>query len=55
MIAKKLAYKVKMQFGNDLSELIELRDKLFKQISETKEEIDRIEHTTRLNGRCRYL
>jgi len=52
---KKLAEEISLEFGEDLKQLLELRDTLYKYINECKEEINKIEHTTKLKGKCPYL
>ncbi|MGP6294324.1 hypothetical protein [Caldiplasma sukawensis] len=52
---KNLSEAVKIQFGDELDHLRWLHDKIFNLIHETKEEIERNNLATRLNGRCRYL
>lgn len=52
---KKLADIVKMQFEDELDHLRVLHGRIFQLINETKNEIEKIDLTTRLKGRCRYL
>jgi len=52
---KKLAQEIREDSGEDLKQLIELRSTLRKHINECKEEINKIEHTTKLKGKCPYL
>ena len=52
---KKLSQEIITEFGGDLNQLRGVRDQIFKHINETKEEIDKIEHTTKLKGRCMYI
>lgn len=52
---KELAEEVGKEFGGNLNKLRDLHDQLFHDIEETKNEIERIDLTTRLKGRCRYL
>ena len=52
---KRLSGEIKKEFGDNLDQLLGLRGKLVQLINETKEEINRVELTTRLKGRCRYL
>lgn len=52
---KRLSKEIRNEFGDDLNRLLGLHDKLLQLINETKEEINKIELTTRLKGRCRYL
>ena len=52
---KKLSEEIINEFGGDLNQLRELRDQIFRNINETKEEIDKIEHTTKLKGRSMYI
>ena len=52
---KRLGEGIRNEFGGELNQLLELRDRIFQHINEAKEEINRIEHTTKLKGRCKYL
>jgi hypothetical protein len=52
---KKLADEIKHDEGEMLKQLHELRNSLIRNIDGCKEEIKRIEHTTKLKGRCPYL
>lgn len=52
---RRLGEEILNEFGSDLNQLHELHDRIFHCVSETKEEIKRIEHTTKLKGRCKYL
>ena len=52
---KKLSEEIINEFGEDLNQLLELHDQIFQNIDETKEEIDKIKHTTKLNGSCMYI
>lgn len=52
---KQLAKEIETEFVEDLNQLRELRDQIFRNINEAKEEIDKIEHTTKLKGRCMYI
>ena len=52
---RRLGEEIGNEFGNDLNNLRDLHDRLFRLINKTKEEINKIELTTRLEGRCRYL
>ena len=52
---KKLAEEIRDEFGEDLEQLLALRDTLNKYINECKEEINKIEHTTKFKGKCSYL
>ncbi len=52
---KQFAEEVKIDYGKNLDKLQELHDKISYDIEETKKEIERINLTTILKGRCRYL
>lgn len=52
---RQLGQEIRNEFGSDLDQLRELHDRIFQRIKEAKEEINRIEHTTKLKGRCKYL
>jgi hypothetical protein len=52
---RRLGEEIGNEFGNDLNKLRDLHDLTFQHINGTKEEINKIELTTRLKGRCRYL
>ncbi|MCL4480852.1 MAG: hypothetical protein M1113_05145, partial [Candidatus Thermoplasmatota archaeon] len=52
---KEMADKVKLQFGNQLNQLIALHDRLLKLIDESKNEIEELQLITRLKGKCSYL
>jgi hypothetical protein len=52
---RRLGEEIGNEFGNDLNKLRDLHDLTFKHINGTKEEINKIELTTRLKGRCRFL
>ncbi|MCL4339969.1 MAG: hypothetical protein JRN37_00580 [Nitrososphaerota archaeon] len=52
---KRLGEGIRNEFGGELNQLLELRDRIFQHINEAKEEINRIELTTKLKGRCKYL
>jgi len=52
---KKLAQEIRDELGEDLKQLLGLRNTLIEYISECKEEINKIEHTTKLKGSCSYL
>jgi len=52
---KKLAEEIRDEFGEDLEQLLGRRNTLIEYISECKEEINKIEHTTKLKGSCSYL
>ena len=52
---KQFAEEVKIDYGKNLDKLQELHDQISDDIEETKREIERINLTTRLKGRCRYL
>ena len=50
-----LGEEIGNEFGQNLNRLLGLHDRLSPLIEETKEEINKIELTTRLKGGCRYL
>jgi len=52
---KKLAQEIRDEFEEDLKQLLGRRNTLIEYISECKEEINKIEHTTKLKGSCSYL
>ena len=52
---KKLADEIKDDNGEKLKKLLEIHNELHNYIEECKEEIKRIEHTTKLKGSCPYL
>jgi hypothetical protein len=52
---RQLGQEIRNEFGSDLDQLRELHDRIFQHIKEANEEINRIEHTTKLKGRCKYL
>ena len=52
---KKLSYDIKRDFGSEIEDLLNLHNKLMSTMDATKEEIEKIEHTTKLNGRCEYV
>jgi len=52
---KKLAEEIRDEFGEDLKQLLVLGGALNKYVDKCKEEISKIEHTTKLKGRCPYL
>ena len=52
---KKLSNDIKRDFGSELPELINLYNHLMGTMDAAKKEIERIEHTTKLNGRCEYV
>jgi len=52
---KKLAEEIRDELGVGLKQLLGLRNTLIEYISECKEEINKIEHTTKLKGSCPYL
>ena len=52
---RSLGEEIGNEFGQNLNRLLELHDGLSPLIEETKEEINKIELTTRLKGGCRYL
>jgi hypothetical protein len=52
---KKLANEIKDDNGEMLKQLLEMHKRLLNYIEECKEEIKRIEHTTKLKGKCPYL
>jgi hypothetical protein len=52
---KKLAQEIRDEFEEDLKQLLGRRNTLIEYISECKEEINKIEHTTKLKGSCPYL
>lgn len=54
-VLNELAEEIRKEFGDNLNQLLELRNNISRQIEETKEEIERINLTTRLRGRCQYL
>ena len=51
----RLGDEIRNELGSDLDQLRELHERIFRQIKEAKEEINRIEHTTKLKGKCNYL
>lgn len=50
-----LSNEIKNSSGNDVNQLLKLHDILFQKISVAKSEIEKIEHTTKLKGKCRYI
>lgn len=52
---KGLSNEIKISSRNDVNQLLKLHDILFQKISEAKSEIEKIEHTTKLKGKCRYI
>ena len=52
---KKLAQEIRDEFEEDLKQLLGRRNTLIEYISECKEEINKIEHKTKLKGSCPYL
>ena len=52
---RRLGEEIGNEFGENLNRLSGLHGRLLQRINETKEEINKIELTTRLKGRCRYL
>lgn len=52
---KPLAKEIETEFVEDLKQLREFHDQIFQHINETKEAIDKIEHTTKLKGSCMYF
>lgn len=52
---KKLAIEVINELGNYLDQLSELSNNISQDINKAKEEINKIDHMTKLKGRCRYL
>lgn len=52
---RRLGEETGNEFGNDLNKLRDLHNLTFKHINGTREEINKIELTTRLKGRCRFL
>ena len=52
---KKIAYTVKMKFGDRLNQHLLLHGRLFTLINESKNEIEKLYLITRLKGKCPYL
>ena len=52
---RRLGEKIRNESVDELNRLRQLHDRIFGHINETKEEINKIDLTTRLKGRCRYL
>jgi len=52
---KKLSDEIKDDNVEMLKKLLEMYNRLRNYIEECKEEIKRIEHTTKLKGGCSYL
>ena len=52
---KRLSEEIKQDFGDNLNQLVELPDRLFQRINDTKNEIEKIHHKTKLKGKCSYV